>query len=135
MRKTIYTLLALGVAFAMSACGSCERASCAQQNAPKKERKIAVQMYTFKNYTFEELGTIITGKKDANFATKNGEYNFYTCSQATMKCDSPDFNCSAIIIAGNGDFNVKHYTGEFNAYQRTYVIEPKNIKHYVYECN
>ena len=47
-----------------------------------------------------------------------------------MKCDSPGFNCSAIIIAGNGDFNVKHYTGEFNAYQRTYVIEPKNIKHY-----
>ena len=47
-----------------------------------------------------------------------------------MKCDSPGFNCSAIIIAGNGDFNVKHYTGEFNAYQRTYVIEPKNIKYY-----
>lgn len=43
-----------------------------------------------------------------------------------MKCDSPGFNCSA-IIAGNGDFNVKHYTGEFNAYQRTYVM---NIKHY-----
>lgn len=85
---------------------------------------------TFKNYTFEKLGTITTGKKDANFATKNGEYNFYTCSRSTMKCDSPGFNCSAIIIAGNGDFNVKHYTGEFNAYQRTYVIEPKNIKYY-----
>lgn len=85
---------------------------------------------TFKNYTFEKLGTITTGKKDANFATKNGEYNFYTCSRSTTKCDSPGFNCSAIIIAGNGDFNVKHYTGEFNAYQRTYVIEPKNIKYY-----
>lgn len=85
---------------------------------------------TFKRYTFEELGIISTGKKDANFATKNGKYNFYTCSQATMKCDSPDYNNSAVIIAGNGDFNVKHYTGEFNAYQRTYVIEPKNIKHY-----
>ena len=54
MRKIRYTVLALGVAFAVSACGSCERASCAQQDAPKKERKIAVQMYTFKNYTFEE---------------------------------------------------------------------------------
>lgn len=28
------------------------------------------------------------------------------------------------MIAGNGDFNVKHYTGRFNAYQRTYVLMP-----------
>ena len=29
-----------------------------------------------------------------------------------------------ILIAGNGDFNVKHYSGKFNAYQRTYVLTP-----------
>ena len=34
------------------------------------------------------------------------------------------------MIAGNGDFNVKHYTGSFNAYQRTYVLIPKESKYY-----
>ena len=29
-----------------------------------------------------------------------------------------------MIIGRECDFNVKHYTGEFNAYQRTYVILP-----------
>ena len=35
------------------------------------------------------------------------------------------FDCEAILLAGNnavGDFNVKHYKGKFNVYQRTYVI-------------
>ena len=31
---------------------------------------------------------------------------------------------------GNGDFNVKHYTGKFNAYQRTYVLIPNEKKYY-----
>ena len=79
---------------------------------------------------FSEISNISTGKKDANFATENGKYNFFTCSQKTMKCDEYDFNCKAILIAGNGDFNVKHYTGKFNAYQRTYVVEPKNSEYY-----
>lgn len=41
-----------------------------------------------------------------------------------LKCDIPAFNGSSVLIAGNGDFNVKHYTGKFNAYQRTYVLTP-----------
>lgn len=39
-----------------------------------------------------------------------------------MKCDSYDYDASAILLAGNGEFNVKHFTGKFNAYQRTYVL-------------
>ena len=35
-----------------------------------------------------------------------------------------------VLIAGNGDFNVKHYSGEFNAYQRTYVLIPENQVYY-----
>ena len=77
----------------------------------------------------KDLLPVITGKQDANFATKNGQYKFFTCSQEVSKCDIAEFEGSSILIAGNGDFNVKHYTGSFNAYQRTYVLIPP-IKYY-----
>lgn len=70
------------------------------------------------------LTDIITGKEDANFASPAGKYKFFTCSNDTLRCDKYVFNASSILIAGNGDFNVKHYTGRFNAYQRTYVLMP-----------
>ena len=72
----------------------------------------------------KDICPIITGKKDANFSSTNGLYPFFTCSKETLKCDSFAFEGSSILIAGNGDFNVKHYTGKFNAYQRTYVLIP-----------
>lgn len=34
------------------------------------------------------------------------------------------FDGHAILVAGNGDFNVKWYNGKFEAYQRTYVLIP-----------
>ena len=67
-----------------------------------------------------------TGKEDANFSNPSGLYDFFTCSKDVLKCDTPAFSGHAILIAGNGDFNVKHFTGEFNAYQRTYVLIPNN---------
>lgn len=70
---------------------------------------------------------IKTGKEDANFSVENGKYPFFTCSREILKCNSFYFDGHAILIAGNGDFNVKHYTGKFNAYQRTYVLIPENI--------
>ena len=36
------------------------------------------------------------------------------------------FDYNAVLVAGNGNLNVKHYCGKFNAYQRTYVIVSKN---------
>ncbi|MDE6136104.1 MAG: restriction endonuclease subunit S [Muribaculaceae bacterium] len=69
--------------------------------------------------------SIKTGNEDANFATPDGAYHFFTCAQQTLRCDAEAFRGSAILIAGNGDFNVKHYTGAFNAYQRTYVLIPE----------
>ncbi|MBO4293325.1 MAG: restriction endonuclease subunit S [Clostridia bacterium] len=72
---------------------------------------------------------VITGKEDANFSTKNGKYSFFTCSNDILKCDTPAFRGKAILIAGNGDFNVKYFDGEFNAYQRTYVLIPKEEKY------
>ena len=71
-----------------------------------------------------KLTDVVTGKEDANFASPNGKYKFFTCSNDTLNCDEYVFDSSAILIAGNGDFNVKHYSGKFNAYQRTYVLIP-----------
>ena len=70
-----------------------------------------------------------TGKLDANAAVENGQYPFFTCSREASAINSYAFECDAILLAGNnavGDFNVKHYTGKFNAYQRTYVITVEN---------
>ena len=79
---------------------------------------------TGRNTIASALTNIVTGKEDANFSSPNGKYNFFTCSSNTLKCDEYAFNASSILIAGNGEFNVKHYTGKFNAYQRTYVLIP-----------
>lgn len=76
-----------------------------------------------------DIAPILTGKKDANFGTKDGAYSFFTCSQEPIKSPSYSFDTSAIILAGNGDFNVKLYRGKFEAYQRTYVLSPIEEKY------
>lgn len=90
-----------------------------------------------------EFFNVVTGKKDANFSTTNGEYPFFTCSQDVLKAPDYSFEGAAILLAGNGDFNVKRYIGKFEAYQRTYVLIPFDrkyhsflyltIKHYLQE--
>lgn len=77
-----------------------------------------------------ELLNVVTGKEDANFSVIKGKYKFFTCSKDALLCDEHAFDGKAILIAGNGDFNVKHYSGKFNAYQRTYVLIPENEKYY-----
>lgn len=72
-----------------------------------------------------DLVEIKTGKLDANAAKENGKYPFFTCSREIFAIDNYAFDTEAILLAGNNasaDFNVKHYVGKFNAYQRTYVI-------------
>jgi len=70
-----------------------------------------------------ELTRIRTGKLDANKADANGIYPFFTCAIEPLAINTPAFDCKAVLVAGNGDLNVKYYEGKFNAYQRTYVIE------------
>lgn len=80
-----------------------------------------------------EMVKITTGKLDANAAVDGGQYPFFTCSREIYAIDHHAFDTEAILLAGNnavGDFNVKHYKGKFNAYQRTYVItvnEPARV--------
>ena len=83
----------------------------------------------WKVLSIKDVLNVITGKEDANFSTKDGKYKFFTCSNDILKCDVPAFNGKAVLIAGNGDFNVKYYDGEFNAYQRTYVLMPEDEKY------
>jgi len=66
---------------------------------------------------------IKTGKLDVNAGSNDGEYPFFSCSQKVLKIDYYDYDCECVLIAGNGDLNVKYYYGKFNAYQRTYIIE------------
>lgn len=73
-----------------------------------------------------ELTKIRTGKLDANAATENGKYPFFTCSKEPLKIATYSYDCECVLVAGNGDLNVKYYNGKFDAYQRTYIIEKKD---------
>ena len=77
-----------------------------------------------------DLLNVVTGKEDANFANDNGQYPFFTCSEEIYYCNKYAFDGKAILIAGNGNLNVKLYEGKFNAYQRTYVLIANDIKYY-----
>ncbi|HEM6181013.1 restriction endonuclease subunit S [Streptococcus suis] len=66
---------------------------------------------------------IATGKRDANFGTENGQYDFWTTANEPIKADEYSFEGKAILIAGNGNFYINFTEGKFEAYQRTYVIQ------------
>ena len=69
---------------------------------------------------------IKTGKLDANASSENGSYPFFTCAIEPLRIDTYSYDCECVLVAGNGDLNVKYYNGKFEAYQRTYIIESKN---------
>ena len=78
-------------------------------------------MYSIKK--LPEICTIKTGKMDANHATENGKYRFYTCASQYCYCDTMSFSGPSVIVPGNGDIGlVFYYDGDFEAYQRTYVL-------------
>lgn len=79
--------------------------------------------------TKNKLGNFVnikTGKLDANASSPDGEYPFFTCSRQPLKISSYSYDCKCVLVAGNGDLNVKYYEGKFDAYQRTYIIESKD---------
>lgn len=69
------------------------------------------------------LTNIKTGKLDANASSEDGQYPFFTCSREPLKISTYSYDCECVLVAGNGDLNVKYYKGKFDAYQRTYIIE------------
>lgn len=77
----------------------------------------------------ERLGDFVrvrTGKLDANASSEDAEYPFFTCSEEPLRIASFSYDCECVLVAGNGDLNVKYYNGKFDAYQRTYIIESTN---------
>lgn len=84
-------------------------------------------MSEWKEYKLGDFVAFKTGKLNSNAAVENGCYPFFTCSPETLRINDYAFDQKAILLAGNnaeGNFNIKYYEGKFNAYQRTYVINP-----------
>lgn len=75
-----------------------------------------------------EIADVSTGKYDANHANEKGKYRFYTCAYNHGMCNTNRFAGESLILPGNGVNvgEVFYYDGEFDAYQRTYIIN--NIK-------
>ena len=76
-----------------------------------------------------EVFDIITGKLDSNAAVEHGAYPFFTCAKQPTLIDEYAFDMEALLLAGNNanaDYDVKHYSGKFNAYQRTYILTLKD---------
>ena len=79
--------------------------------------------------TYKKIGSICdvkTGKLDANASDENGIYPFFTCSKEPLRINTYSYDAECVLIAGNGDLNVKYYNGKFDAYQRTYILTIKN---------
>ena len=87
-----------------------------------------------KTWKWVRLGEIVkvkTGSLDANASSPDGEYPFFTCAKEPLKINRFAYDCECVLLAGNGDFNVKYYKGKFEAYQRTYIIEAKSEKIFI----
>ena len=69
-----------------------------------------------------ELVSIQTGKLDANAAVVGGKYPFFTTAKEISWINDYVYDDEVVLVAGNGDLNVKYYKGKFNAYQRTYIL-------------
>ncbi|KRM84177.1 type I restriction system specificity protein [Limosilactobacillus coleohominis DSM 14060] len=79
----------------------------------------------YKQLRLGDLAEFTTGKLNANKAVEDGKYPFFTTSPETLRINNFAFDQDAILLGGNnanGVFQLKRYTGKFNAYQRTYVI-------------
>lgn len=90
-----------------------------------------VEMFYDKGYSvlkWNDVFNTTTGKLDSNAAVDGGAYPFFTCSKEVLRIDDYAFEEEALLLAGNnaaGKYDVKYYSGKFNAYQRTYVLTLK----------
>ncbi|MDO9011833.1 MAG: restriction endonuclease subunit S [Gallionella sp.] len=79
-----------------------------------------------------KLGELVyfkTGKLDSNAAVPDGNYPFFTCSQETLRTNTYSFDTECVLLGGNnanGIFPLKYFHGKFDAYQRTYIVKPRD---------
>lgn len=89
----------------------------------------------WEKYPLNSIVNITTGKLNANAASKDGKYPFFTCSKDVYRINSYGFDCEALLLSGNNasaDYDVKYYKGKFDAYQRTYIITIKEGRQTLY---
>ena len=68
-----------------------------------------------------------TGKLNSNAAEEDGKYPFFTCAHDIYRIDQYSYDGEYVLLGGNnasGDFPIFYYNGKFDAYQRTYLIQP-----------
>ncbi|MCH5476429.1 restriction endonuclease subunit S [Bacillus cereus] len=76
----------------------------------------------------KNIVNIKTGKKDANYGTEDGQYPFFTCAKEPSRSPGYSYDEEALLVPGNGNIGtVMYYNGQFEAYQRTYIISSENI--------
>lgn len=81
---------------------------------------------SYEKSNLKQITIIKTGKLDSNAAVPNGMYPFFTCNPTTLRINTWAYDTEAVLLAGNnasGNYTAKYYKGQFNAYQRTYIIE------------
>jgi type I restriction enzyme S subunit len=79
----------------------------------------------------EKIADITTGCRDTQDNKSNGKYPFFVRSPIVERIDISDFDCEAVLTAGDGvgTGKVFHYiNGKFAAHQRVYVMSNfKNV--------
>lgn len=91
-----------------------------------------IEMFGIVKYPVKKWNDVFdttTGKLDSNAMVENGKYPFFTCSKEVLRINTYAYDQEALLLAGNnaaGKYDVKHYCGKFNAYQRTYILTLKN---------
>lgn len=75
----------------------------------------------------KKLAKYPTGKLNSNAAVEDGKYPFFTCAHDIYCIDQYSYDGEYVLLGGNnasGDFPIFYYNGKFDAYQRTYLIQP-----------
>lgn len=79
------------------------------------------------NCKLGNIAIIKNGKCNRQDAVLNGKYPLFDRSQVTKASNEYLFDCSAIIVPGEGkEFIPRFYQGKFNLHQRCYCIQSKN---------
>ena len=95
----------------------------------KEEKKVRTLPGGWKLAYLQDVCKIQTGKKDVDEGNPNGRFLFFTCAAVPTHSDGYSFDGDAILLPGNGA-NVgmsTFYSGKFEAYQRTYVLNEFSV--------
>ncbi len=85
----------------------------------------------WKVIVLEECIKIETGSRNTEDKKDNGRYSFFVRSQKIERIDIYNYDCEAVLTAGDGvgTGKVFHYiNGKFDAHQRVYILSQfKNV--------